>query len=1226
MIRPMAARRRGDGRFFAVIVALALTAIIFGILVFGRTTVRVGPPIVVSVPPGTASSERPLANPAEHVALPDANDPATSKILALQEFAPKASVTPTWRGKVISAATKERIANATVGVYPVSEFAHDYLQDKPRASAQTNVAGEFAITIDGVIAVNMPPGIVLRAQAGGYASSASMVMWSKSRNPAGPPDQIIELAAGGSISGRLLNEAGVGIPAAKIGAIMMVRALGAQHQSEAPSAFTQSDASGNFKLEGLPADKSIRIPVSAPGYVGLVTEEIKVGTADARIVLQRATAKIHGIVVTSDGKPATLVSVMATIIQSHSNDWLRSLASRPADVSDGQGKFALDGMTAGHYYVVAMEPGTINESRAWQEVTLADGDDKEIVLALKDDYQLEGRCVDAADGKPIAGIEISNHWLSQKSADRADNANPAPRVFSDAEGKFTLNFSPNGPEGFQLFYKSDAGYISEGGEAKGPVYINTRGEATSNIKRDIRFRRGMMLLGTVYQSDGSTPAAHARISQMNQNFGSTDVTADENGAFSIPEIPNTKVTLSAATDLGTAQLSLFIPDRGQPFPPVKMIIEDYGQISGYVRDEEGKGISGISLSARIEFNAQSQGPTGSPYNPRSDTKGYYFIDKVAPTDLKIYTVIKGRDHSGAGEPDDQTIDQYVEAEPRTLTLKPGEYRKDIDFVLAKGAAFEGVVLDETNDKPVANAQVTARMSRFDKGPFTRTDAEGKFNIPGLKKDAVVAFVDVFADGYVYKDQPAGPVADGPITIKIQPAASIKLIVQQRGAPVANYEYQLMRWYEGGAGYQGNGAVRVRDSADGSALMKNVEDGKWRVEAIELSVSGERAGRIGAADFDYTSGTAAPDVHVVLDEGRKLSGQVLTEKNTPISGAVIAIKSAPTFMTNSTSVTGSPFDVEPVKSDASGHFVLAGLYPGKQSIEATFGELQMKKSLFLSIEADRDPDPVTIVMVGGSAVFGTVIGYDGAPVAAVTLSRDGMLNQLVEVKTDANGRYRFDDVDAGRLMITLEDAPHELRDVRTMQIGAGEEQQIDFDFSGMIKMRGHVSVNGKPYIGEPNLFFRGDNPDPSRNASIYIKGEAYNVRLRPGKVRIHARLSGMGGGLARVQEFDIPKEPTEQTRDFAFQFAEATVALVFPSDQDFSTGTVSFAPDGSPDPTTVTADASKASVSIPYLVPGRYKVSYRTSNGLWAGATEPLNIVVGSENIVSIDMKRAALPP
>ena len=222
----------------------------------------------------------------------------------------------------------------------------------------TDPGGRFALE-------HVPPHVSLGAFATGYAQSRLIDL--DTVDTAAPPVEItLELArAGGDVTGTVVDERGRPVVGARVGAGKSTRFLdmrGDRVIEKWSVRSTLTDEQGRYALVGLPAGEQ-PIACSKQGFgVWRSTCELKAGVGvEVDITLQRA-GTIFGTVTEAEGAPFSGALVRAydkepgtSFLAGGQIDW-DEMFGHFATVADEQGRYELEGVTAGPVHVF-VQPG-----------------------------------------------------------------------------------------------------------------------------------------------------------------------------------------------------------------------------------------------------------------------------------------------------------------------------------------------------------------------------------------------------------------------------------------------------------------------------------------------------------------------------------------------------------------------------------------------------------------------------------------------------------------------------------------------------------------------------------------------------------------------------------------------------------------------------------------------------------------------------------------------------
>jgi len=231
----------------------------------------------------------------------------------------------------------------------------------------------------------------------------------------------------------------------------------------------------------------------------------------------------------------------------------------------------------------------------------------------------------------------------------------------------------------------------------------------------------------------------------------------------------------------------------------------------------------------------------------------------------------------------------------------------------------------------------------------------------------------------------------------------------------------------------------------------------------------RGDAAGPSRKDARGGASAPIapaavavVHPDLPDGPAGPGEVVGRVlampgRTPVGGAVVE------FIGSSSG--GGPKGPSSVTTGGNGVFRLK-LAPGRYNMKASL-EGHLPREFFVSMPSTGGVDRVEVLFGGGATVEGRVLGPDG-PVAGaeLTLNAGVMFFSNPTSQTDADGRYRFEDVPAGARIDVTARVGDVWRSLHANLV-AGGTAHLDFDVSRTSEqaaLAGRVTDRGSAVVG------------------------------------------------------------------------------------------------------------------------------------------------------------------
>jgi len=1103
-----------------LVVAIVLL-VIAGIVAF---LIARGPRGAVREVSTPAPSATPAPTPAPPTPTPFWDDPAAERERLRTPVPPKESdlrvgdefATEAFSGQVLSADSKRGVfgAEVTSWMFDRDVYRVDDGYPEPLKSATSDIEGNFRFQPQ-----DIPAGRTLGwiANASGYESL--MLLFPEGEGQGDRLRTTFLLGMGGAISGVVVDQAGAPVVGALVGDILLPAAEtggGTATEWAATSSYAHTDDEGRFILEGLSQKKQYRIPAKAEGYVSVRTEPIATGVTDVRIVLARGDAAIVGKLLRHDGSPAADARVgLRRVGRALPGVDPRLQVSRP----DAQGAYAFRDLAAGEYQIEAyldMPEAFGPGCRVAREVVLLPGQSRTEDLELPGPATLSGRFADAATGLGIEGVVI------QQAIPDATQRALAHSVSTDADGAFALvAFVPAAADGYEvrLPIQIPEGYIAPAPARGAEPWVEQDDLSFPAVKPgdsktgQFRLERGAKIEGVVIEPDGRTPAVGATLFFAADGFFANAV-ADPEGKFAVHVPRDRSVDIEASSDLGIASATANGADEN-----LRIQLLAWGSLAGVVVDEAGKAQPDLEVNvSRVGGADAFSSAIRFAESDYTDEQGRFAIDKVAFGELALDV------HLSSSSP-------YTTPDPLRLSLAAGEKRDDLRIVLSEGDVIEGVVLDAETEKPVEGASISTSLLQV----AATTDADGRFRLSNIPREASLEYVTAARAGYREETRRQVSFYAGELVFKLRPNGALELrVVDRAGTPIPNWRLTLSR----------DGAIVVDEpvsSPDGVHLVEDVAEGSYRAEVAELLADGSN-GRGGAEEFAFDPRGGERRTVVVTVEGDLALTGVVLDGQAPAAGAVVRLLNPPASMM--ASAVGPPGrQALETTTDGGGAFRFAPIPRGTYRLRAQRAALVSE--IATAVVADGGGE-ATLVLQPAPRVHGIVRDEAGeAPKAATVhvMSIDGAGESASLSVGDGAYEQVLSSAGAWRIAAAIDGT--RLADSREIDVVPGQDAQVDFDFSKRVTLRGAILVDGVPPPRGAAVLLRSTLGEEAILAPDDLGGGSYEVRIAPGTWRAHYIAGSLRAPTG--QTVVVAETPAEQRANIAVSTGQLEVVVVAPSD-------------------------------------------------------------------------------
>jgi hypothetical protein len=391
---------------------------------------------------------------------------------------------------------------------------------------------------------------------------------------------------------------------------------------------------------------------------------------------------------------------------------------------------------------------------------------------------------------------------------------------------------------------------------------------------------------------------------------------------------------------------------------------------------------------------------------------------------------------------------------------------------------------------MASAVATAESG--EDGTFALTLAEGTYQL------------NVSGEGY----GPTSIVAHTGDTVSVVLPTSGRIngrVVDEKGKPVRRFTVDVVSAVPGDAPAPPPLWSKAFDSKEGTFRVDQLP--AWPVV-------------VRASSPDFAPGFSPPiqlrpiDTHeltITLSAGCALSGTVVDKQGNPLPRVLVNAEERLTAGSLTDPVLqASSQDV----SGPDGAFRLEHVPRASVMVRGYDGDNAATSMTVDASDCDKIA-PVKLVMSPGGSVDGVARRADGKPIpnARVTITERAV--GIVNAQSDAEGRYRFDDLPAGVFRIQLDHAGQSA--LKFVQVREGETAHLDLTLfaEGSGSLEGKVSAGEKPLVGARLLV--ASNHGRAQGVAMYfpVTGADGSFRvpaLPPGPYLVSVMSTPAGTGI------------------------------------------------------------------------------------------------------------------
>lgn len=800
-------------------------------------------------------------------------------------------------------------------------------------------------------------------------------------------------------------------------------------------------------VQPLPAP-TVAPPVSASETVQSSTGNESTNAANSSLV-QSATPVdywIAGYVTAEGGKPLpqTKIEVYLTLSTSERTEDESDMKSAGIAVTDEKGYYTILLRGPHEYYVRSTPPE--NYQLLGESFTLT----KEAPTLVKHfvhsfaPFKIKGKVIDAKSKNPIAGAKIDAFPHHENQV----NVN----AVSEADGTFIIHRLS---KGFYTLYATAERHIRFDPYKieNSPFRKIEVSELTQDKEYVIEMEPGFAATFHVVNAQGQpVSGALIKISGGEDEFDEIDQCKTEaNGEARIQTLPPGRLfAVASHSTEGRGFSAPFEPGAPEKPTSVAITLQGFASVSGKVADGEGKPVSDKELEAKLASIEGWKNPPGVRCEP--DANGNYTLKRLSPGE-NIISVVRAHYYPG---------EAY---QSKTLTLKSGEHKSGVDFVLSKDnfKTIKGKVNDEETSEPVEGITVYASVIADNGESFSfdtgKTDANGEFTISNLvlsSKGTKLQFQLQAKEKYITTYH-TRPINEEYYTLTIKKGGQISgVVVDEQGQPIAGAQVYPVRLYSSSPYPMKDKTVTSGD--DGRFSYDQLDPMDYRFHAkMEGYLEGD------SASASVREGVGIENIIIRLEKGTEVTGLVLDQQGRPIPNAVVSLLSYVHISKNSWGYPQQKPDYQAnAVSDESGRFTVANFPPNGDTLVVRHD--RFAPSLFAVDSSAISQQPFTIRMTPGGRIDGTVYGSDGKGTPGVSLYSQNYPDNLFldATVTDPNGQYHFDHLPPASYMVLNNgtDKNNIKQQYKTVQVEEEKTTRCDFNGGEGATIHGTVYKRGQ----------------------------------------------------------------------------------------------------------------------------------------------------------------------
>jgi hypothetical protein len=528
--------------------------------------------------------------------------------------------------------------------------------------------------------------------------------------------------------------------------------------------------------------------------------------------------------------------------------------------------------------------------------------------------------------------------------------------------------------------------------------------------------------------------------------GGTFVTTSKSGRYRLMDLRPSRYYVAFTADARQCQnqgnwLLQWYPQDDSRYPSSKAVevrvranhdtsginakLKRGGQITGVVRDQSGKPLSGICVLA-FAFNQSARA--------RTNAQGHYSIGGLYPDSYSVVFYL-GCGNKGNYEPVWWPGTSARHA--RAVKVIGHRATTGIDAVMRPGALIAGTVRTENpGHRPLGGVCLGA--SNFiggPPGPAAITGKDGRFELKGLAKGGYDLGIDPTCDqrkSSLYRPTDrtvkvkSGQVLRG-LRLLLRPGAGASgRVTDSRGRPLKGICVEVF----------GDGD-KAKTGPDGRYKILGIHPAKYPVsftgcgstESVVGQYYKDKPGYQSATRVDFKSGKVETGISAVMQPGGSIVGTVTSKSGHPVHGACVSL-----IPLQDTGVI-DPFIGSHVTTNGAGQYRITNLTPGPYQLFAGCGGRyaptwfrsapDSTTASFLSVLPGRT-ETVDFKLGHGGSISGTVTDRAGHPLGNMcVLIANPKTKALLDIPgnptmTGRGGQYRAGGLPPGQYILQYSD--------------------------------------------------------------------------------------------------------------------------------------------------------------------------------------------------------------